>query len=188
MNTDNRNNKINDLKFFKQNLHADNRGFYTQLSIIPEIETQIGQKFDVKQVNLSCSKKNVIRGFHAEDWNKLATVISGKAFCAFADIRPDSPTFGQTQTITLGMVENLENFSVFIPKGVANSFLVLEEPVNYLYCVDQIYAQRDKSKDKAINLFDPDLNIDWPIAKENMIISQRDKNSVTLKELFPDKF
>jgi len=176
------------LKFFKQDLHADNRGFYTQLSIIPEIEAEIGEKFTTKQVNLSCSLANVIRGFHAEDWNKLAMVITGKAFCAFADLRPDSPTFGQTQTMVLGMAGDIENFSVFIPKGVANSFLVLEGPVNYLYCVDAIYADRDKSKDKAINLFDPDLNVSWPKPKEEMVISQRDKDSAALREMFPDKF
>lgn len=180
--------KIADLKLFPHSKFEDERGSYAELGIIPEIEEEIGQAFLTKQVNLSVSKTSVIRGLHAEDWNKLATVITGKAFCAFADLRPNSPSFGQVETITLGIGEDAENVSVFIPKGVANSFLVLEGPVNYLYCVDELYATRDKSRDKAINLFDPDLNIQWPIAKENMIISDRDKNSVTLRELFPEKY
>ncbi|MEN8253522.1 MAG: dTDP-4-dehydrorhamnose 3,5-epimerase family protein [Patescibacteria group bacterium] len=182
------NNKIKGLKLFEHSAYADDRGFYTELNIIPEIEKETKNKFYTQQINLSYSKKNVIRGFHAEDWNKLATVITGKAFCAFADLRPNSPSFSQTQTITLDASVSKENLSVFIPKGVANSFLVLEGPVNYLYCVDELYTSRDKKNDKAISLFDPDLNIKWPIAKEKMIMSNRDKNSITLRELFPSKF
>ena len=178
---------IKNLKFFKQNIFADDRGSYSELSIIPQVEKEIGEKFYIQQVNLSLSKKNVIRGLHAEDWNKLATVITGKAFSAFVDLRPDSPTFKQVETIILGPNKGSENMSVFIPRGVANSFLVLEEPVNYLYCVDELYKTRDKSNDKAINLFDKDLNISWPLNKEEMIISERDKDAVSLRELFPDK-
>ena len=131
---------------------------------------------------------NVLRGFHAEDWNKLATLASGKILSIIVDIRPDSPTFAQYEQFVLGFDSESLQGALYISRGLANGFAVLEGPADYIYMVDALYSQRDKSKDKAIALFDPDLKINWPIAQEKMIFSKRDKNSVTLRELFPQNF
>jgi len=78
--------------------------------------------------------------------------------------------------------------SLFIPNGIGNSLCAVKGPVDYLYYVDQLYKDRNTNGDKAISLFDPNLNIEWPIKREDMIISERDKNAVTLTELFPKKY
>lgn len=174
--------------FIPYTKHTDDRGFYTELARLPEIERTTNKPFVIKQLNLSHSKKNVIRGFHAENWRKLITVLSGEAYCAFADLRPKSPKFGRVMTVTVGSeADNLQG-SFYLPAGIGNSFLVTKEPLDYLYGVDQLYSERDTSGDIAISLFDPDLNVDWPIAKENMIISSRDQQAVTLREKFPQQF
>jgi dTDP-4-dehydrorhamnose 3,5-epimerase-like enzyme len=54
--------------------------------------------------------------------------------------------------------------------------------------VDKLYKDRDPAGDQAISLFDPDLNIAWPTPKEEMVISERDRQAVTLREKFPQKF
>lgn len=169
-------------------VHGDNRGFYREIAIVPDLEKVLGFDFHIKQLNHADSQKNVIRGMHGEDWNKLVTVTNGRCLCVLADIRPDSPTFLKIEYFLLGFGENAIPGSFFITKGIANSMFIVEDPVEYIYAVDELYRDRDKSGDVAISLFDPDLNIQWPIPKEEMIISDRDKNSVTLRSLYPKKF
>ncbi len=180
--------KIPGLWFLPQTPHSDNRGFYSEITRIPEIEAVLKQPFVTKQINHSHSETKVIRGFHAENWNKLATVTQGVIFAALADVRPESPTFGQVETLMLGIGENALQGSLFISKGIANSFCVIEGPVDYLYFVDQLYANRDTSGDVAISLFDPDLKVEWPLPKDQLIYSERDATAITLREKFPHAF
>ena len=58
----------------------------------------------------------------------------------------------------------------------------------YSYAVDKLYKDRNTDNDIAISLFDPDLGVEWPIDKEQMIISQRDIDTISLREKFPQKF
>ncbi len=169
-------------------IFEDERGFFTELGRMPEIEKLIGQPFSIQQLNLSSSKTSVIRGFHAEGWNKLVTVTTGVALCALADIRPESKTFGQVLMIKLGQGEEAHFGSIYVPQGIANSFLVLKGPMLYSYVVDRLYKDRNKNNDVAISLFDPDLGVDWPIDKDQMIISQRDIDVITIREKYPQKF
>lgn len=180
--------EIPGLLFFQHKRFDDDRGFYAELSRVPEIDVVNNEFFKIKQVNLALSNTNVIRGFHAEGWNKLVSVVTGEAYCVLVDTRPESPSFGNSQLFILGDSKNSLPGSLYIPAGIANSLFVVNGPVNYLYCVDQLYAERDPSNDVAISLFDPDLNITWPVERNKMTISDRDKNAVSLREKFPEKF
>lgn len=173
---------IDGLFFVEKSFHEDERGFFSEIGRIPEIEAVTGQTFIVKQINHARSIKNVVRGIHAEGWNKFIFVTAGKAFCALADLRPQSVTYRKVETFVLGFGEGALIGSLYVPMGVGNSYAVLDGPMDYVYFVDRLYADRDKSGDAAISLFDPELNIEWPIAKEEMIISERDKNCVMLKD------
>lgn len=176
------------LFFIPSQKHEDDRGYYAELTRIPEIDAVRKTPFTVAQVNVARSNTNIARGIHAEQWNKLVTVTNGTAFCAFADIRPESPTFGKVETALLGTGTDALFGSFFIEKGIGNSLCVTEGPVDYIYYVDALYKNRDTSFDRAVSLFDPDLAIAWPISKEEMIISERDTNAVSLRELFPEKY
>lgn len=178
--------RINGLYYLAFNYFPDNRGFFSEIGYTYKIETIIGTPFKIAQLNHSRSLDNVIRGLHAEGWNKLTTVTNGTAFSALADVRPDSTTFAKVETFLFGE-EGLKG-SLFIAQGIANSVCVIKGPVDYLYCVDKLYQDRDPTDDQAISLFDPDLNINWPIPRDQMIISDRDKQAVTLRQKFPDKF
>jgi len=179
---------IEGLYFIDHSLHRDKRGFYAELTRFPEIEEVIKKPFEVKQANLSYSKTNVIRGMHAEGWDKLATVVCGAAFCALADIRPNSPTFAKVETFHLGPLHGGTRGSLFITRGIANSFCIPEGDADYVYLVNELYKDRDKKGDQSISLFDPDLNIQWPIPRDQMVISERDQQATTLRKLFPKKF
>lgn len=180
--------KLTGLLFIEHVPAYDDRGFFVQLTTLTDLATVLGSPFVPVQINQAHSETNVARGFHAEGWNKLITVMSGEAFCALADVRPDSPTFGQVESFLLGHGKNALIGSLYIPDGIANSVCVVTGPVEYLYLVDRLYAERDPAGDVAISMFDPDLNVEWPVAREAMIMSQRDKESVSLRDRFPEKF
>lgn len=161
---------------------TDDRGFFREAARLNDLSAKIGFKFRPVQWNHSLSIPNVIRGLHAEAWNKLVYPVTGKMFAALADIRPDSSTFGQTITVEIDTSKSPK--AIFISNGIANSICVLGyNPVNYLYLVDAEYDGKDI---KAVAWDDPDLNIKWPL--DNPIISERDRSNSTLRELFPQKF
>lgn len=161
----------------------DNRGFFREPIRVSDIEPYVeGGKFEVKQANHSQSNPGVIRGLHAEHWNKIVYPTSGRVFLAIADIREDSGTFGKVQIFEYNTRDELK--AIFIPKGLANSLCVVgSEPVDYIYLVDAVYDGKDT---RAVAWNDLDLNIPWPI--KNPIISDKDNNNPTLRQLFPEKF
>jgi dTDP-4-dehydrorhamnose 3,5-epimerase len=173
--------KIQGLYYLASILHPDDRGYFSELYHLPDLEPILKTPFIAKQVNLAESKLHVCRGFHAEGWNKLVSIISGVGFCALADIRPSSPTYKQVETFVLGPDQRALKGSLFISQGIANSVCTLEAPLYYLYLVDRLYRDRDKSDEGAISLFDPSLNVSWPIPKDQMIISLRDQNAHQLE-------
>lgn len=172
---------IDGLYYIERSLHTDDRGFFSEVVRIPELDTVTGNQFVVKQVNHARSDINVARGIHAEGWNKFIFVTQGLCFAALADLRKDSSTFKAVETFQLG--EGALPGSIYVPMGVGNSYLVTQGPMDYVYFVDRLYADRDKSGDMAISLFDPELNIPWPVEKEEMILSERDTNVVMLKDV-----
>lgn len=154
----------------------DDRGFFREVYR----KEDLGIDFTPVQLNHSYSLPHVIRGLHAENWNKLIYPLAGNVFIAIADIRLNSNTFGKVETFT---IDHYSRVALFISNGLANSICVMgNEPIHYLYLVDNMY-NGDKT---AVTWNDPDLDIKWPI--ENPILSERDKNNPTLRELFPAKF
>lgn len=172
---------IEGLLILKRPIHKDDRGFFREIFHIDEIEQALGIQFKGVQMNHAFSNPKVLRGIHGENWNKIICPLNGEVFVAIVDIRPDSPTFKNTET----MIINDENrIALFISKGLANSYCITgSEPVHYIYLVDAYY---DGSDQKAVAFSDPDLAIEWPI--KDPIISERDKNNPRLRELFPEKF
>ncbi len=172
---------LKDLLILKRVTHTDERGFFRELFHKDELEQMAGTKFDGVQMNHSYSKPGVIRGIHAEQWNKIIYPVSGQVFIAIVDIRPDSPTFSKVETFN---IDENNRIGLFIPNGLANSLCVTgSQAVDYIYLVDAYYNGSDT---RAIAWNDPDLNIKWPV--ENPIISERDRNNPTLRDLFPEKF
>lgn len=176
---------IDGLFYFKYKKFIDERGYFTQV-LEPERIRQAGinSEFQIQQVNLSVSKERITRGIHTEGWNKLITVVRGHAFCALADVRLDSPTYKQIEYFDfVADEENEWGEGLYISKKIGNSVCVVEGPLHYLYGVDQLYHERDKADDVAISIFDQDLNIQWPFTRDEMIISERDINGVSLREM-----
>lgn len=162
--------------------HGDERGFFRQTYQVRELEEALGRSVTLRQGNHSRSAPGVLRGFHAEPWDKLVYVVRGRAFCAIADIRPESPTFGTAATFELGDAPG-ERIRLFIAEGLANSFCTLGEgPTDYVYDVSDYFGTGlDKP---SVAWDDPDLAVAWPVAHPTL--SAADTANPTLRALFPD--
>lgn len=176
-----KNTSIPGLFILERPTNKDERGFFREVFHLDELNKALGFEFKPIQMNHSKSQPKVLRGLHAEGWNKLIYPITGSAFAAIVDIRPDSTTFAKVETFEF---DESNQKALFIQKGLANSFCVKGDQIfNYVYLVDSYW---DGSDQRAIAWDDPDLNIDWPI--EDPIISERDRNNSKLRDLFPEKF
>ncbi len=169
------------LLIFDVTLIGDSRGYF-QEKFQEEKLHKVGlpKEFKVAQNSLSYNKDvGVTRGFHAEPWDKYISVVKGKVFSAYVDLRKGE-TFGKVVTVYID-----ENTTVFLPEGVANSFQTIEPETYYLYSVNRHWSADNYDKYSFVNLADPDINIAWPINLEKAIISDRDKNHPYLKDIKP---
>lgn len=123
------------------------------------------------QVNVTYSRRGVIRGMHGEETTKLVGVVAGEAFGAYVDARPESPTFGAVET--LGLVLGSQ---VLVPPGVLNGFQALsKEGCQYLYGFDHEWSPEMPLV--AASALDAELAIPWPIPvdpADRSLISARD--------------
>ena len=171
---------IDGLLLVRSDTHEDERGFFRQTYLASELQHVLGRAPRLAQGNHSRSAAGVVRGFHAEPWDKLIYVARGTAFCAVADLRADSPTFAAVVTVTLGDPPG-ERARLFIAEGLGNAFAALDE-VDYLYDISEEWTPHaDK---RAVAFDDPDLAVDWPVA--DPVVSPADADNPTLRERFPD--
>jgi len=173
---------IDGLLLLRWPTHEDARGFFRQAHQIGELEAAIGREIRWRQSNHARSVPGVLRGFHAEPWDKCIYVVRGTAMSAIADIRRDSPTFGEVETFHLGDPPG-ERLALFVADGLANAYCTYgESDVDYVYQVSAEWFDADK---RAVAWDDPDLGVDWPVA--DPVVSEADRNNPTLRERFPDR-
>ncbi|MBX4191765.1 MAG: dTDP-4-dehydrorhamnose 3,5-epimerase family protein [Candidatus Doudnabacteria bacterium] len=155
----------------------DNRGWFQEKFQKEKLVAQgFPEDFNPVQHSLSFNKeRSVTRGIHAEPWDKYISVISGRIFSVFVDLRLGD-NFGKKL-----MMEIDNKKAIFVPKGVGNSFQTLEDNVYYSYLVNAHWSP--DAKYTLVNLADPELAINWPISLDKAIISEKDKNHPQLKDI-----
>lgn len=128
----------------------DARGYFE------EIFRETRYLLPCRQINISRSAKNVIRGMHVVPFAKLCTCIRGSLWDVVADVREDSPTFGKWFGVWL-TEENCTQ--LYIPPGCAHGFFASENDTLLCYLQDATY---NPGVEREINWRDPTLNIQWP--------------------------
>ena len=165
----------------KPQVYHDSRGSFFESYNKRLFEACIGASVDFVQDNHSVSKKGALRGLHFQHGpyaqSKLVRVVKGEILDVVVDLRTNSDTFGQHFKIVLSEHENI---MLFVPKGMAHGFVTLSEEAVFLYKCDAYYR---KEKEGGIVYNDPDLDIDWEFPEDQLIISTKDRNLPSLKEL-----
>ena len=165
----------------RQPTHGDDRGFFRQTWQASELTEALGRSVTFVQGNHARSEPGVLRGFHAEPWDKLVYATSGRVQAVIADIRPESPTFGTAQSFALG--DGGDRVRLFVSEGLGNSYCVHGDgPADYLYDVTAEY--RPGVDKRAVRFDDPTLAVDWAVTEPTL--SAEDDDAPTLRERFPD--
>ena len=133
------------------------------------------RSWETIQSNRSDSRAGVLRGLHyhfrqVDYWY----VVTGRMRVGLADIRPDSPPCGATQTIEMGEENQL---GLFIPIGVAHGFIALTQ-VTLTYIVANTYDGEDEY---GVAWNDPDLALPWDV--DIPMVSLRDAANRFLRDI-----
>jgi dTDP-4-dehydrorhamnose 3,5-epimerase len=171
---------IPDVLLIEPTVYADARGYFKESYNLQDFEEFLtGIKF--VQDNESKSSRGVLRGLHFQRaphaQAKLVRVILGEIFDVALDIRPNSPTYGLHAAVRLS-ADN--HHQLFIPRGFAHGFIVTSDEAIVQYKTDNYYAP---ASDSGIHPHDPDLNIPWPFAKDEHVLSSKDELLTTLASL-----
>jgi len=164
---------IPDIVIIEPRIHGDERGYFVETFRQDQLERFLGFKVNFCQDNESKSSKGVLRGLHYQlapvAQSKLVRVIQGSVLDVAVDIRKGSPTFGKHVALELNALNKRQ---LFIPRGFAHGFVVLEEDTIFAYKVDNYYSPEH---DRGIAFDDKTLDIDWILKDHELQLSIKDK-------------
>ena len=165
--------EIPDVKLLTLPKFGDERGFFSEVYNKKELTAQ-GIEIGFVQDNQAYSANSgTLRGLHfqapphAQD--KLIRVISGSIFDVAVDIRCGSPTFGKHASAVISAKAWNQ---MLVPVGFAHGYCTLEPDTEILYKVSDYYAP---DHDLGVLWSDPALNIAWPVAQGEAVISEKDR-------------
>lgn len=171
-----------EIKLIVPAILRDDRGFFVETYNRRTLREIAGISADFVQDNHSRSEQaGVVRGLHfqiepyAQD--KLVRVVLGSICDVAVDIRVGSPSYGQHVSVVLSAENQAQ---LWVPKGFAHGFCTLEAGTEVIYKVTAYY---DRACDKGLAWDDPDLKIDWPVAKQAAHLSDKDRNQPKLQDL-----
>jgi dTDP-4-dehydrorhamnose 3,5-epimerase len=174
---------IKDVLLIEPRVFEDERGYFFESFNLQKFKDTTGLNPDFVQDNESKSSYGVLRGLHFQRppyaQAKLVRVIKGKVLDVAVDIREGSPTYGQHVSAILSE-ENKRQ--LYVPRGFAHGFLVLEDETIFSYKCDNFY---NKESEGALLYNDSSVGIEWGIADTDFIISVKDKVAPTLEHLVP---
>ncbi|MFZ5365127.1 MAG: dTDP-4-dehydrorhamnose 3,5-epimerase family protein [Patescibacteria group bacterium] len=145
---------IQDVEIKKLTRFSDDRGFLSEV-----IKAGEPTFHEVKQTTYTETYPGVIKAFH---WHKkqwdVWFVVKGNAQVVLHDLRDDSSTKGETQSICCGEENPM---LVAIPPGVAHGYRVLgNKKVGLIYHTSEAYDPANPDEER-IDFNDPAIGFDW---------------------------
>ncbi|WP_294201959.1 dTDP-4-dehydrorhamnose 3,5-epimerase [uncultured Chryseobacterium sp.] len=164
---------LKDCYIIEPNVFEDDRGYFYEKFNEREFEQLTGMNSHFVQDNISKSCYGVLRGLHLQKGEhaqaKLVSCLEGEVLDVAVDLRESSPTFGKWFSLELTAENKLQ---LYIPRGFGHGFSVLSETAVFSYKCDNFY---DKASEGGVLWNDEDLNIDWNLPTEDIILSEKDK-------------
>lgn len=161
------------VKILRPRRFADARGFFSEVwnrSVL----AKAGIALDFVQDNHSLSHAvGTVRGLHYQSpphaQDKLVRAGAGTVFDVAVDVRRGSPTYGKWLGVELSAANGLQ---LLIPKGFLHGFVTRTPDAELLYKCTDIYAPEC---DGSVYFASPEIGIDWGIAPEAAILSDKDR-------------
>jgi dTDP-4-dehydrorhamnose 3,5-epimerase len=165
--------EIKDCFIIKSTVFEDNRGYFFESFNEQKFNQLAGLNIHFVQDNQAKSNRGILRGLHFQKGEhaqaKLVRVLQGKVIDIAVDLRKDSPTYLQHVAVELSAENNLQ---LFVPRGFAHGYSVLEDNTIFFYKCDNFY---NKESEGGIFYADPKLNINWQLNEDEIILSEKDK-------------
>lgn len=160
--------------------HRDERGFFSEVwSADRYAEAGIPSAF-VQDNHVHSTSAGVLRGLHFQvppfAQGKLVRVSRGAIFDVAVDLRRGSPGFGRWEGLRLSADEWNQ---IYVPPGFAHGYVTLEPQTEVLYKVTAPYSA---AHERAIRFDDPAIGIDWPMAPDALILTDRDRAAPLLAD------
>lgn len=171
---------LKDCYVINPDVFEDDRGYFFESFNANKFQDLTNIEVNFVQDNESKSLKGVLRGLHFQigkhEQSKLMRVVKGAILDVCVDMRMHSKTFGQHFSVEL----NEENKKqLFVPRGFAHGFFVLKNDTIINYKCDNFY---NKAFERGIIYNDKELNINWGISNNHLILSEKDKKLPTLSK------
>lgn len=172
---------IPDVRLITPKRHGDHRGFVSEVYSRRALMAA-GIDIDFVQDNHSLSAMaGTVRGLHYQvppmAQAKLIRVAHGAIYDVAVDLRRRSPTFGQH----VGVILSADAWNqILVPVGFAHGFCTLAPDTEVLYRLSKDYSP---AHERALLWNDEALRIDWPVAIEDAVLSERDRRNPRLSEL-----
>lgn len=158
---------------------GDERGYFFESFSLADFQANVGEINFVQDNESMSVNRGVIRGLHFQKGEnaqaKLVRVASGKVLDVAVDLRLGSKTYGKYVSVVLSE-ENKR--MLFIPRGFAHGFAVLEKNTKFQYKCDNYY---NPDSEGSFRWDSPALGIDWGIAHSEAILSEKDKAAPEFK-------
>jgi dTDP-4-dehydrorhamnose 3,5-epimerase len=168
-----------DCKIIEPTVFKDARGKFCIAFDSIAFAKALPQQSPFITINESTSSYGVLRGLHTQKaeaaQTKLVRCITGRILDVVVDFRPDSPTYLKHFTIELSGDNHKQ---LLVPRGFLHGFSVLSETAIVNYQVDNAYQPE---MEVGLRYDDPELNIDWQLPEEDMILSEKDEKLGFLK-------
>ena len=159
---------------------TDDRGVFLEWYRFDEIQEAVGHPLDLRQANMSVSRRGVVRGIHFADvprgQAKHVKAVSGAVLDFIVDIRVGSPTFGQWDSVRL---DTESHKAVYISEGLGHCFVALTDDAAVTYLVSDVY---NPAAEHGITPLDPDLDLRFPEEAGEALLSPKDLEAPTLAE------
>jgi dTDP-4-dehydrorhamnose 3,5-epimerase len=165
-------------------VRGDERGFFCETYRREwHREAGIPDQQSFIQDNHSRSRRGVLRGMHFHIGGGVAKLVRcarGRIFDVGVDLRRGSPTYGQWDGVEL---DDQSMRVLYVPVGFAHGFCALSDVVDVMYKQTAYY---DPAIERAIAFDDPDVGIEWPLPKSELIVSEKDRAAPRLAEIGPE--
>jgi dTDP-4-dehydrorhamnose 3,5-epimerase len=165
------------------NVIKDGRGYFMESFNQARFEAGTGISVNFVQDNQSYSTRGVLRGLHYQTGDhvqaKLVRVLQGEVLDVAVDIRPGSKTYGKHVAVILTGDNHKQ---LFVPRGFAHGFIVLSDTATFFYKCDNLY---NKDSEGGIIYNDGTIDINWGLADNELLVSEKDTVLPTLQNSRP---
>jgi dTDP-4-dehydrorhamnose 3,5-epimerase len=171
---------IPDAYEFTPVVHADSRGAFFESYRFEPLAAAIGHPLSLRQANISVSARGVVRGVHyalvPPGQAKYVMAVRGAFLDYVVDLRVGSPTFAAWDSVR---IDDADHKAVYLSEGLGHVLVALSDDATASYLASAVF---DPVRELAINPFDPELGLDMPFPRDELIVSDKDRDAPSLAE------